>query len=55
LQGAEPPFRLVPADGLLVAEVEIETHDVAHIPVGDPATIRFQALLRQQFDLARAY
>ena len=53
VQGAEPLIRLVPADVPLVAEVEIETRDVARVRVGDPATIKFQALPWQQFGLAR--
>jgi HlyD family secretion protein len=53
VQPAEPIVRLVPADVPLVAEVEIETRDVARVRVGDPATIKFQALPWQQFGLAR--
>jgi HlyD family secretion protein len=53
VQPAEPILRLVPADVPLVAEVEIETRDVARIRVGDPATIKFQALPWQQYGLAR--
>jgi HlyD family secretion protein len=53
VQGAEPLIRLVPADVPLVAEVAIETRDVARIRVGDPATIKFQALPWQQYGLAR--
>jgi HlyD family secretion protein len=53
VQGAEPLIRLVPADVPLVAEVEIETRDVARVRVGDPATLKFQALPWQQYGLAR--
>jgi HlyD family secretion protein len=53
VQGAEPLIRLVPADVPLVAEVEIETRDVARVRVGDPATIKFQALPWQQYGLAQ--
>jgi hemolysin D len=52
VQGAEPLIRLVPADGPLVAEVEIDARDVARIRIGDPATIKFQALPWQQYGLA---
>ncbi len=53
VQGAEPLIRLVPADVPLVAEVEIDARDVARVRVGDPATIKFQALPWQQYGLAR--
>jgi HlyD family secretion protein len=53
VQGAEPLIRLVPAEVPLVAEVEIETGDVARVRVGDPATIKFQALPWQQYGLAQ--
>jgi membrane fusion protein, hemolysin D len=52
VQPAEPLVRLVPADVPLVAEVEIDTRDVARIRVGDRATIKFQALPWQQYGLA---
>jgi hemolysin D len=52
VQPAEPLFRLVPADVPLVAEVEIDTRDVARIRIGDPATLKFQALPWQQYGLA---
>jgi hemolysin D len=52
VQPAEPLVRLVPADEPLVAEVEIDTRDVARIRVGDPATVKFQALPWQQYGLA---
>ncbi len=50
---AEPLMRLVPADVPLVAEVEIDTRDVARIHVGDPVTVKFEALPWQQYGLAR--
>lgn len=53
VQGAEPLIRLVPADVPLVAEVEIDARDVARVRVGDPATIKFQALPWQQYGLAQ--
>jgi HlyD family secretion protein len=53
VQGAEPLFRLVPEGVPLVAEVEIDARDVARVRVGDPATIKFQALPWQQYGLAR--
>jgi hemolysin D len=52
VQPAEPLVRLVPAGEPLVAEVEIDTRDVARIRVGDPATVKFQALPWQQYGLA---
>ncbi len=49
---AEPMMRLVPTGAPLVAEVEIDTRDVARVRVGDPATIKFEALPWQQYGLA---
>lgn len=49
---AEPLMRLVPADVPLVAEVEIDTRDVARVHIGDPATVKFEALPWQQYGLA---
>ena len=46
-------MRLVPADAPLVAEVEIDTRDVARVRLGDPVTIKFEALPWQQYGLAR--
>ena len=48
---AEPMIRLVPADAPLVAEVEIDTRDVARVRLGDPVTIKFEALPWQQYGL----
>jgi hemolysin D len=52
VQPAEPLIRLVPAGEPLVGEVEIDARDVARIRVGDPATVKFQALPWQQYGLA---
>jgi hemolysin D len=49
---AEPLMRLVPADGPLVAEVEIDTRDVARVHIGDPVTVKLEALPWQQYGLA---
>ncbi len=49
---AEPMIRLVPTDAPLVAEVEIDTRDVARVHLGDPVTIKFEALPWQQYGLA---
>jgi hemolysin D len=49
---AEPMIRLVPTDAPLVAEVEIDTRDVARAHLDDPVTIKFEALPWQQYGLA---
>jgi hemolysin D len=49
---AEPILWLVPADAPLVAEVEIDTKDVARVQIGDPTTIKLEALPWQQHGLA---
>ncbi len=49
---AEPMIRMVPTDAPLVAEVEIDTRDVARVRLGDPVTIKFEALPWQQYGLA---
>jgi hemolysin D len=49
---AEPLMRLVPAEGLLVAEVEIDTRDVVRVHPGDAVTVKFEALPWQQYGLA---
>jgi hemolysin D len=49
---AEPLIMLVPADAPLLAEVQIDTRDVAHLQIGDRATVKFEALPWQQFGLA---
>ncbi len=49
---AEPLIRLVPADVPLVAEVEVDTRDVARLHIGDPVTIKLEALPWQQHGLA---
>ena len=45
-------IRLVPADVPLVAEVEIDTRDVARLKIGDPVTVKLEALPWQQHGLA---
>jgi hemolysin D len=50
---AEPLFRLVPTGAPLIAEIDVETRDVARLKVGDPVTVKFEALPWQQFGLAR--
>jgi len=50
---AEPMIRLVPAGAPLVAEVEIDTRDVARVSLGDPVSLKFEALPWQQYGLAR--
>jgi len=52
LREAETLIRLVPNDAPLVFEVRIDTRDVARLHVGDPATVKFEALPWQQFGLA---
>ena len=49
---AEPMIRLVPSAAPLVAEVEIDTRDVARVRPGDAATVKFEALPWQQYGLA---
>ena len=49
---AEPLIRLVPADAPIVADIRIDTRDVARLHVGDPVTVKFEALPWQQFGLA---
>lgn len=52
LREAETLMRLVPASAPLVAEVQIDTRDVARLRVGDAVTIKFEALPWQQFGVA---
>lgn len=52
VRAAEPMFRLVPADAALEAEIRVDTRDVARLKVGDPVTVKFEALPWQQFGLA---
>jgi membrane fusion protein, hemolysin D len=52
LREAEPLIRLVPSDAPLVFEVQIDTRDVARLRIGDPVTIKLEALPWQQFGLA---
>jgi HlyD family secretion protein len=49
---AEPLLRLVPADAPIVADIRVDTRDVARLHVGDPVTVKFEALPWQQFGLA---
>lgn len=53
VQPAEPLFRLIPANSPLVAEIDIETRDVARLKPGDPVTVKFEALPWEQFGLVR--
>jgi HlyD family secretion protein len=48
---AEPLLRLVPADAPLIADIQIDTRDVARLHIGDPVTVKFEALPWQQFGL----
>ncbi len=48
---AEPLVRLVPDDVPLLAEVDIDTRDVARVHIGDQATVKFEALPWQQYGL----
>jgi membrane fusion protein, hemolysin D len=52
IREAEPMIRLVPTGAPLDAEVEIDTRDVARVGLGDPVTIKFEALPWQQYGLA---
>ena len=52
MREAETLMRLVPADRPLLAEVQIDTRDVARLHLGDPVTIKFEALPWQQYGLA---
>ena len=52
LKEAETLMRLVPTSAPLVAEVQIDTRDVARLHLGDRATIKLEALPWQQFGLA---
>lgn len=50
---AETLIRLVPSAAPLIAEVQIDTRDVARLRLGDEVTLKFEALPWQQFGLAR--
>jgi hemolysin D len=52
LKEAETLMRLVPTSAPLLVEVQIDTHDVARLHLGDRATIKLEALPWQQFGLA---
>jgi membrane fusion protein, hemolysin D len=51
IREAEPLIRLVPADAPLVADIQIDTRDVARLKIGDPVTVKFEALPWEQFGL----
>jgi hemolysin D len=51
VRAAEPLMRLVPADAPLVAELQVDTRDVARLHPGDAVTLKFEALPWQQFGL----
>jgi hemolysin D len=53
IREAETLMRLVPADVPLVADLQIDTRDVARLHPGDQVTVKFEALPWQQFGLAR--
>ena len=50
---AETLIRLVPTGAPLLAEVQIDPRDVARLHVGDPVTLKLEALPWQQFGLAQ--
>lgn len=52
MREAETLMRLVPTGAPLLAEVEIDPRDVARLQVGDPVTLKLEALPWQQFGLA---
>lgn len=54
LKEADTLMRLVPTGAPLVIEVQVSTRDVARLRLGDPATIKLEALPWQQFGLAYA-
>lgn len=53
MREAETLMRLVPVDRPLLAEVQIDTRDVARLHLGDPVTLKFEALPWQQYGIAR--
>jgi HlyD family secretion protein len=52
LKEAETLIRLVPTAAPLLAEVQVDTRDVARLHLGDRATIKLEALPWQQYGLA---
>jgi hypothetical protein len=52
LKEAETLMRLVPTSAVLLAEVQVDTRDVARLHLGDRAAIKLEALPWQQFGLA---
>jgi len=53
MREAETLMRLVPTDAPLVADLQIDTRDVARLHTGDKVTVKFEALPWQQFGLAK--
>lgn len=52
VRDAETLIRMVPANSPQLAEVEIDTRDVARLKAGDPVTLKLEALPWQQYGLA---
>jgi len=52
IREAEPVLRLVPADAPIVADIRVDTKDVARLSIGDAVTLKFEALPWQQFGMA---
>jgi HlyD family secretion protein len=52
MREAETLMRIVPTDAPLLAEVQVDTRDVARLHLGDAVTLKFEALPWQQFGLA---
>jgi len=52
MREAETLMRLVPADVPLIAELQVDTRDVARVRVGDLVALKFDALPWQQFGMA---
>jgi hemolysin D len=52
MRPAEALMRLVPSNAPLVAEIQVDTRDVARLHIGDSVTLKFEALPWQQFGLA---
>jgi membrane fusion protein, hemolysin D len=52
MREAETLMRLVPSDVPLIAELQVDTRDVARLHTGDPVTLKLEALPWQQFGMA---
>ena len=52
MREAETLMRLVPSDVPLIAELQVDTRDVARLHTGDPVTLKLEALPWQQFGIA---